>query len=295
MIGKDILRFHAVYWPAFLLSAGLPLPREIFVHDFLTVEGRKISKSLGNLIDPVALAGEYGTDALRWWLLSQVPKVGDTDFTRAGLIRAANRDLAGGIGNLAYRVASMLRRYRPSVLAEAQAPDGHTEGGSDRGTPDSGTPERPEPAGTGTHRAKVIEPETDETSVRLRQAVAELPDRVDDALAEFDFRAAATAITEVVAEGNRYVEAAAPWALAKAERNGDEQAGRRLDLVLQVLVRAVQAVGAELAPFVPGLSARLAGRFYEDTEPAFPRVEPAEQGGDGRSGKRDHERPDGLG
>ncbi|MFI2297582.1 methionine--tRNA ligase [Actinacidiphila glaucinigra] len=96
LVGKGVLRFHAVYWPAMLLSAGLPLPTDILVHDYLTVEGRKISKSSGTTVDPEELAAEHGTDAVRWWLLREVPRVGDADFTRERLVARADADLAGG-------------------------------------------------------------------------------------------------------------------------------------------------------------------------------------------------------
>ena len=81
VLGKGVLRFHAVYWPAMQASAGLPLPTDILVHDYLTVEGAKISKSGGNTVDPAALAAQFGPDAVRWWLLRAVPRTGDTDFT----------------------------------------------------------------------------------------------------------------------------------------------------------------------------------------------------------------------
>ncbi len=86
-----MLRFHAVYWPAMLLSAGLPLPTDILVHDYLTVDGQKISKSAGARIDPVELADRYGTDALRWWLLREVPRTGDVDFTVDRLVHRFGR------------------------------------------------------------------------------------------------------------------------------------------------------------------------------------------------------------
>jgi methionyl-tRNA synthetase len=107
VIGKGIVRFHAVIWPAILLSAGRPLPDELFVHDYVTARGRKIGKSLGNSVDPVALVERHGTDALRWWLLREVPRVGEADFTEERLIETANRDLANGIGNLVHRVAGL--------------------------------------------------------------------------------------------------------------------------------------------------------------------------------------------
>jgi methionyl-tRNA synthetase len=116
VIGKGILRFHAVYWPAILRSAGQPAPTTIFVHDYLTVDGAKIGKSLDNAIDPVALAGTYGSDALRWWLLREVPRAGDADFTVERLVAAANRDLANGFGNFVRRVAGLTREC--SVVEE---------------------------------------------------------------------------------------------------------------------------------------------------------------------------------
>src|SRR4051794_15861686 len=115
LLGKGVLRFHAVYWPAMLLSAGLPLPTDLVVHDYLTVDGRKISKSGGATADPLELAARYGADAVRWWLLRDVPRVGDTDFTAERLVTRANTELANGIGNLVHRVTSMVHRYRDGV------------------------------------------------------------------------------------------------------------------------------------------------------------------------------------
>ncbi|MEV0615220.1 methionine--tRNA ligase [Nonomuraea sp. NPDC050404] len=111
LMGKGVIRFHAVYWPAMLLSAGLPLPTAIFVHDYLTADGRKISKSSGNTADPVALVDAYGVDAVRWWLLREVPRVGDADFTEARLVARADEDLANGLGNLVNRVVTMVHRF----------------------------------------------------------------------------------------------------------------------------------------------------------------------------------------
>jgi methionyl-tRNA synthetase len=119
LVGKGVLRFHAVYWPAILLSAGLPLPTDILVHDYLTVDGQKISKS-GTSVDPVALTQEYGTDAVRWWLLRDVPRVGDADFTVERLIARHDADLAGGIGNLVNRVVSLI--HKSGIVSPQSSP-----------------------------------------------------------------------------------------------------------------------------------------------------------------------------
>lgn len=110
VIGKDILKFHAVYWPAMLLSAGLPLPGAIFVHGHLTVEGRKIGKSLGNAVDPFPLIRRYGTDAVRYYLLRAVRSGEDGDVSEARLREVYNTDLANGLGNLVRRLESLCER-----------------------------------------------------------------------------------------------------------------------------------------------------------------------------------------
>ncbi len=110
VIGKDILKFHAVYWPALLLSAGLPLPRTIFVHGHLTVEGRKIGKSLGNAVNPFPLIERYGADALRYYLLRAVPSGADGDVSEARLREVYTADLANGLGNLVRRLETLCER-----------------------------------------------------------------------------------------------------------------------------------------------------------------------------------------
>jgi methionyl-tRNA synthetase len=119
VLGKGVLRFHAVYWPAMLLSSGQPLPTALFVHDYLTAGGRKISKSgtPGTVPEPAGLAAAYGADAVRWWLLREVPRVGDADFTTGRLAARADDELANGLGNLVNRVVSMIHRYLSGRLA----------------------------------------------------------------------------------------------------------------------------------------------------------------------------------
>ena len=123
MVGKDILRFHAIYWPAFLMAADLPLPKRVFAHGWWTNEGQKISKSLGNVIDPVALVEEYGLDPVRYFLLREVPFGQDGDFSRRALIQRLNSELADALGNLANRTLSLLQRNAGAILPAEVPPD----------------------------------------------------------------------------------------------------------------------------------------------------------------------------
>lgn len=111
VIGKGILRFHAVYWPAILLSAGLPLPKKVFVHGYITVGGEKMSKSLGNIVDPFLLVEKYGADAVRYFLLREIPPTEDGDFTYEKFEKRYNGDLASGIGNLVARLIAMASKF----------------------------------------------------------------------------------------------------------------------------------------------------------------------------------------
>lgn len=110
VLGKGIIRFHAVYWPAILISAGLNLPKTIFVHGYVTVDNQKMSKSIGNVIDPVELIKKYGTDGVRYFLLREIPATGDGDFTYEKFEKRYNSDLAGGLGNLFSRTLSMVEK-----------------------------------------------------------------------------------------------------------------------------------------------------------------------------------------
>jgi methionyl-tRNA synthetase len=268
LVGKGVLRFHAVYWPAILLSAGQPLPTEIFVHDYLTVDGRKISKSATSTaleaIDPAALATTYGTDAVRWWLLRDVPRVGDADFTVQKLIGRANADLANGLGNLISRVVSLAHSYRNGVVRPCSRPPGTSRwlaNAADGRPADSPANDWPVDA------------------VALRATIERTPASVRAALARFDFRAGASAVWEIVEQSNRFVEITEPWHLARAERAGDVAAGQRLEQVLGALVAACQVVAAEIWPFLPDLAARVAtacddfGGRLPKARPVFPRLE----------------------
>jgi methionyl-tRNA synthetase len=218
VIGKGIIRFHAIYWPAILLSAQRPLPTTIFVHDYLTVEGQKLSKSLGTAIDPLEVIDRYGSDALRWWFLRDVPGAGDADF-RSEQIAVRADELADGLGNLINRTIALVSRNRPDGL----------------------------PARSGT----VSE------AARLVALCVGLPTALDTAFADFDLRAAASELWEVVGEANRFVSSTRPWELAKAARAGDSGAAARLDAVLGVLLDACRCVADELRPFLPVAAERI--------------------------------------
>lgn len=221
VIGKDVARFHTVYWPAMLLSAGEPLPTTIYVHEFLTVGGEKLSKSLGNTIDPVAVAGEFGTTALRYWLLREMPRTEDGDFTETRLVERYNADLANTLGNLVHRTLSMLWHYRagrvPTPVPEARLP-GERE---------------------------------------LRQLADALLSTIAVGLDAFDFRAALTALLALATRANRFVEEVAPWNLARRERSGDRAATATLDGALYALVETLRLLALHLAPFLPDAAARL--------------------------------------
>jgi methionyl-tRNA synthetase len=178
LLGKGVLRFHAVYWPAMLLSAGAAVPTDIAVHGYLTENGRKISKSSGATVDPYDLAGTYGTDAVRWWLLREVPWGADADFTIDRLVSRANDELANGVGNLVNRVVSMIHRYRGGRVpaTTASGPD----------------------------------------AAAVNRAVRTAPGLIAEALEDFDFRRATEAVWQIADEANRYVNRARPWDLAKA-------------------------------------------------------------------------------
>ncbi|MEW1863893.1 methionine--tRNA ligase [Streptomyces sp. NPDC088194] len=240
LVGKGVLRFHAVYWPAMLLSAGLPLPTDVLVHDYLTVDGRKISKSAGTAVDPAELAAEVGTDAVRWWLLLDVPRIGDADYTRERLVARADADLAGGLGNVVNRIVTMVHSYRGGRVPESD--------------------EQP--------------PGTEELAAACEAA----PGRIDAALEAFDFRRAGAAVRSIVEEANRAVEATRPWESAKAERGGDPAAGARLDAVLAALHRGCVALAVAVEPFLPGAAARIAAQVtpvdgvLPPARPLFPRI-----------------------
>lgn len=118
VVGKDILRFHAVFWPAILLGLGLPLPRHILAHGFITSSGQKMSKSIGNVIDPVELMNEYGTDAFRFFFYKHISSTEDGDYTPERFEKAYNNELANDLGNAVSRIASMIQKYQDGSIGK---------------------------------------------------------------------------------------------------------------------------------------------------------------------------------
>ncbi|HEY8447291.1 MAG TPA: methionine--tRNA ligase [Thermomicrobiales bacterium] len=177
VIGKDITRFHCLYWPAMLISAGLPLPRRIIVHGFMTLEGQKISKTTGNVLDPVDLVAEFGADPIRYYLMRDVPLAADGDFSRANLIRRYNDDLGNDLGNLLNRVVAMINRYRGGTV--------------------------PQPGEPGDLEAE------------LQRIAAEARDGAAKQIEAWDLNGALETIWTLVRRANQYLEERQPWQLAK--------------------------------------------------------------------------------
>ncbi|MFK4507578.1 methionine--tRNA ligase [Bradyrhizobium daqingense] len=179
IIGKDIIRFHAVYWPAFLMSAGIPLPKRVYAHGFLFNRGEKMSKSVGNTVDPFNLADQYGVDQLRYFFLREVPFGQDGNYNHEAIVARINADLANDLGNLAQRSLSMIAKQLGGVL--------------------------PEP-GEFSDNDKAILAMADGMVAASREAMA--TQQIHHWL---------NAVWAVVAEANRYFAGEAPWALAKTD------------------------------------------------------------------------------
>ena len=179
VVGKDILRFHAVYWPAFLMAAGLDPPKRVFAHGWWTNEGDKISKSLGNIIDPVALVATYGVDPVRYFLMREVPFGNDGDFSHRSMVNRINGDLANDFGNLVQRVLSMIARN-----CEAKVPEPGPLAGEDR---------------------------------ELLERASALAGAMRTELDEQAIHKALTLLWAEIGAANRYVDARAPWELKKSD------------------------------------------------------------------------------
>jgi methionyl-tRNA synthetase len=258
VIGKDILKFHAVYWPAFLMAAGYEVPKGMFIHGFLLMEGHKMSKSLGNVLDPFEVIDRFGSDALRYYCFREVSFGRDGSVSASGFEARYESELANEYGNLASRTLAMVARYRDGVVPDA-APDlALLEGG--------------------------------DGLAGLDGVVRELLDRseLSQALEEIWAR---------VRRLNRYVEETRPWDLAKgagapAETAAEGGADERLDAVLYSLAEGLRVLALVLHPYMPQSSGRLldalaegnrelapfgsreGGQRIGELAPLFPKIEP---------------------
>ena len=247
LMGKEIVRFHAIIWPAILMALDLDLPKLVFGHGWWTVEGKKMSKSKGNVVDPLVLAKEYGVDPVRYFLMREVPFGADGDFSMKSFTNRYNADLANDIGNLLNRTLTMVEKY-----FKGQIP-------------------------------KVGNPKIDDLSKELVESAGEAPQTVDKHMNGLAFSDALAAIWKLVNKANTYIEKESPWKISKAGET-EKLAAVMCNLcevlkVSAVLVSpfmpdAAEKMWNQLGLKLPlSLDSKLAGVKVAKGNPLFPRLE----------------------
>lgn len=217
-IGKDIIRFHALYWPAILFSLNLPLPRNILIHGFITSNGEKMSKSLGNIIDPFKIVEKHGADSLRYYLLREIPTTKDGDFSIERFEGRYNDDLASGLGNLISRVLTMVDKYSQGKVPLVE--------------------EDP-----GKHPLRI-----DENIYNWKKSRKGL----DENITEFNFNQALACIWNFISEADRYIEKEKPWELFEKGKI------KELNWALYGLLDAIHQIAWQIYPFLPETSLKIA-------------------------------------
>ena len=238
MVGKDILWFHSVIWPAMLMALDLPLPETVFAHGFLQIGGEKMSKSRLTGISPHDLIETFGSDGYRYYFMRDISFGQDGDFSWEAMVARYNSDLANDFGNLVSRVSTMINRYLDGVVPKAP------EVGELTGSEDA-----------------------------FRNAFTETIAAVDSGFADYSPTLAEKAAFTFVRKANAYVEEVAPWALAKDEANR-----RRLEVVLYELVESLRLMALLLSPFIPRAAQELWERLGQEGEVAHKTFELARWG-----------------